>query len=96
MTERLYGNSPQCGKSAMGDLIKDINRLTEKGIKNFLIDEITLLDDFINSASALSDIYCQQGQKIILSGTDSLGFDFDCFWSNTTSLVILLTLHSEH
>ena len=62
--------------NTMGDLIKDINRLTEKGIKNFLIDEITLLDDFINSASALSDIYCQQGQKIILSGTDSLGFDF--------------------
>lgn len=60
----------------MGKLIKDLNLLSEMGIRNILIDEVTLLDDFINSASALSDIYCQMGQKIILSGTDSLGFDF--------------------
>ncbi len=61
---------------SMGDLIKDINILKKQGIEYYLIDEITLLSDFINSAAVLSDIYCAMGYKIILSGTDSLGFDF--------------------
>jgi len=63
-------------KNTMGDLIQDINALREKGIENYLIDEVTLLEDFINSASALSDIYAMLGLKIVLSGTDSLGFAF--------------------
>ena len=63
-------------KNNMGELIQDINKLTKMGIEYILIDEVTLLEDFINSASALSDIYCQMGQKIVLSGTDSLGFSF--------------------
>ena len=62
--------------NTMGDLLKDLNILTKKGITYFLIDEVTLLSDFINSAASLSDIYCAMGHKIILSGTDSLGFDF--------------------
>ncbi len=62
--------------NTMGDLIKDINYLTKQGIQYFLIDEVTLLSDFINSAASLSDIYCSMGYKIVLSGTDSLGFDF--------------------
>ena len=63
-------------QNTMGDLIKDIDYLSECGITNFLVDEVTLLSDFINSAASLSDIYCQMGYKVILSGTDSLGFDF--------------------
>ena len=62
--------------NTMGDLVKDINILKDIGIKNFLIDEITLLDDFINTGATLSDIYAMMGLKIILSGTDSLGFSF--------------------
>lgn len=60
----------------MGDLVKDINTLKNYGIKYFLIDEITLMSDFINSASTLSDVYSMLGLKIIVSGTDSLGFAF--------------------
>ena len=38
------------------------------------IDEVTLMSDFIDSASLLSDIYASSGMRIVLSGTDSLGF----------------------
>ena len=57
-------------------LIKDINILNENGYKYLFIDEVTLMEDFINSAATLSDIYCKLGMKIVLSGTDSLGFAF--------------------
>ncbi len=60
----------------MAALIKDLNILNDMGFKYIFIDEITLLEDFINSAAVLSDIYSMQGMKIILSGTDSLAFSF--------------------
>lgn len=60
----------------MAMLVKDINMLNDKGYKYLFIDEITLLSDFINTAATLSDIYCKLGLKIVLSGTDSLGFAF--------------------
>ena len=40
------------------------------------IDKVTLMDDFIDSAALFSDVYAARGMKIILSGTDSLGFLF--------------------
>ena len=58
------------------DLNKDIKLAREKGIKFFLIDEITLIEDFIDNAALLSDVYAVQGLKFVLSGTDSLGFYF--------------------
>ena len=58
----------------MSMLTKDIDLLNGNGYEYILIDEITLLEDFINTASVLSDIYSMMGLKIILSGTDSLGF----------------------
>ena len=33
-----------------------------------------MIEDFIDSAALFSDIYTIQGMKIVLSGTDSLGF----------------------
>ncbi len=60
----------------ISDLNKDIKLAREKGIKFFLIDEITLLEDFIDNAALLSDVYAVQGLKFVLSGTDSLGFYF--------------------
>ncbi len=60
----------------IADLNKDIKTAREKGIKFFLIDEITLLEDFIDNAALLSDVYAVQGLKFVLSGTDSLGFYF--------------------
>ena len=38
------------------------------------IDEVTLMKDFVSDAALLSDIYAGMGMKVILSGTDSLGF----------------------
>lgn len=63
-------------KDTVLSINKDINRLRNAGYKYLFIDEVTLMDDFIDSASLLSDVYAAQGMKIILSGTDSLGFSF--------------------
>ena len=40
------------------------------------IDEVTLIKDFIEGAALFSDIFAACGMKIVLSGTDSLGFFF--------------------
>lgn len=55
---------------------RDLEKLLELGYENIFIDEITLMPDFIDSAALFSDIYATQGIKIVLSGTDSLGFWF--------------------
>lgn len=54
----------------------DLEKLLEFGYENVFIDEVTLMEDFIDSAALFSDIYATQGMKIVLSGTDSLGFWF--------------------
>ena len=63
-----------------GDSLSDINvalkMLRKKGIKYVFIDEVTMAEDFIEGAALLSDIYAASGMKIVLSGTDSLGFVF--------------------
>lgn len=58
---------------SMAILDHDLKLLVEKNYKYIFIDEITFLDDFIDTASLLSDIYASMGMKIIISGTDSLG-----------------------
>lgn len=60
----------------MADLLRDLDVLKNKGIEVVLIDEITLMEDFIGSAATLSDIYTNLNMKIVLTGTDSLGFAF--------------------
>ena len=57
----------------MADLSADLKKLRTWGYQYAFLDEVTLMEDFIDSASILSDIYAMQGMKIILSGTDSLG-----------------------
>ena len=54
----------------------DMKILLEQGYKYVFIDEVTLLEDFIEGAAVFSDIYASSGMKIVLSGTDSLGFLF--------------------
>lgn len=53
---------------------RDLRRLNQRGYRYVFIDEITLMDDFIDSAAILSDIYGAQGMRIVLTGTDSLAF----------------------
>lgn len=58
----------------MSKLTKDLDRLFKGGYKYVFIDEITLMEDFIGTAAVLSDVFSMMGMKIIVSGTDSLGF----------------------
>lgn len=58
----------------MSMLTKDLNRLFQSNYKYVFIDEITLMEDFINTAAILSDVFSMMGMKLIVSGTDSLGF----------------------
>ncbi len=55
---------------------RDMKKLSDLGYKYIFIDEVTLAEDFIDTSSIFSDIYATMGIKIILSGTDSLGFWF--------------------
>lgn len=61
---------------ALADVNEDLRQLEEKGFKYAFIDEVTLMEDFIEGAAIFSDIYASSGMKIVLSGTDSLGFAF--------------------
>ena len=58
----------------MSRLTKDLKVLFELGYRYVFIDEITLLSDFSGTAAVLSDVFSMMGMKIVVSGTDSLGF----------------------
>lgn len=62
--------------STMADLSEDIRVLRSEGMRTVFIDEITSARDFIVGASLLSDLFVPSGMRIVLSGTDSLGFWF--------------------
>lgn len=64
------------GTDTMAAMNRDLGKLFDLGYEYIFIDEVTLLPDFIDSAALFSDIYAVQGMKIVLSGTDSLGFWF--------------------
>ena len=60
----------------LSDLDSDLRLLEKSGYKYVFIDEVTLIEDFVEGAALFSDIYASSGMKIVLSGTDSLGFAF--------------------
>lgn len=70
----------------------DLKQLAQLGCRYLFIDEVTLMDDFVEGAALFSDVYATRGIKIVLSGTDSLGFLFSedrelydrCFMLHTT------------
>ena len=55
---------------------QDLKYLEETGFRYVFFDEVTLMEDFISGAALFSDVYAASGMKIVLSGTDSLGFLF--------------------
>lgn len=61
---------------SLADVDADLRLLERNGFRYVFIDEVTLLEDFIEGAAIFSDIYASSGMKIVLSGTDSLGFAF--------------------
>lgn len=60
----------------LDDVNQDLKALEEEGYRYVFIDEVTLLNDFIEGAALFSDVFAASGMKIVLSGTDSLGFMF--------------------
>lgn len=58
----------------MANINRDLKKLYKYGFKYIFIDEVTLMKDFIDSAALFSDVFVAMGMKIVLSGTDSLGF----------------------
>ena len=81
----LNMNEEQLNKTAFlqvkhGDTLstvnQDLKQLLNYGFRYVFLDEVTLMEDFIEGAALFSDIYATCGMKIVLSGTDSLGFIF--------------------
>ena len=60
----------------LGDINSDLKWLADNDYKYVFLDEVTFAKDFIEGAALFSDIYAASGMKVILSGTDSLGFLF--------------------
>ena len=63
-------------KNTLKDINADLKHLEAHGFRYVFIDEVTLMDDFIEGAALFSDVFAACGMKIVLSGTDSLGFLF--------------------
>lgn len=63
-------------ENTIEELNADFKLANKLKYKYIFIDEITLIEKFIDNAALLSDVYAVQGMKIVLSGTDSLGFWF--------------------
>lgn len=62
--------------NTLADINADLKLLESQGFRYVFLDEVTLLPDFIEGAALFSDIFASSGMKVILSGTDSLGFIF--------------------
>lgn len=62
--------------NTLADVNKDLKKLEANGFRYIFIDEVTLMCDFIEGAALFSDVFATCGMKIVLSGTDSLGFMF--------------------
>ena len=60
----------------LSDINADLKTLEAHGYQYIFVDEVTLMEDFIEGAALFSDIYVGSGMKLVLSGTDSLGFIF--------------------
>lgn len=63
-------------RDTLSAINSDLKYLESNGYRYVFIDEVTLMEDFIEGAALFSDIYASSGMKIVLSGTDSLGFIF--------------------
>lgn len=60
----------------LSDINGDLNLLESLGFRYVFLDEVTMIEDFIEGAALFSDIYASSGMKIVMTGSDSLGFVF--------------------
>lgn len=79
MSDEDFDKSAWFSVDKMDDLAAinyDLKLLEIRGFKYIFIDEATLMEDFIQGATLFADVFAECGMKIVLSGTDSLGFLF--------------------
>lgn len=62
--------------TTMKDVAHDLRILQRDGYRCVFVDEATLMEDFIEGAAVFSDVFAALGMRVVLSGTDSLGFMF--------------------
>ena len=60
----------------LADVNRDLKMLEAQGFRYVFLDEVTLMEDFIEGAALFSDVFAACGMKVVLSGADSLGFLF--------------------
>ena len=63
-------------RDTLADVNRDLKLLEAQGFRYVFLDEVTLMEDFIEGAALFSDVFAACGMKIVLSGTDSRGFLF--------------------
>ena len=63
-------------RDTLANVNRDLKALEAQGFRYVFLDEVTLMEDFIEGAALFSDVFAACGMKITLSGTDSLGFLF--------------------
>lgn len=63
-------------RDTLANVNRDLRLLENMGFHYVFLDEVTLMEDFIEGAALFSDVFAACGMKIVLSGTDSLGFLF--------------------
>lgn len=63
-------------RNTLAEVNRTLRYLESHGYRTVLLDEVTLMEDFIQGAALFSDVFAACGMRLILSGTDSLGFLF--------------------
>ena len=63
-------------RDTLAGVNRDLRLLETQGFRYVFLDEVTLMEDFIEGAALFADVFAACGMKIVLSGTDSLGFLF--------------------
>lgn len=81
-------------RDTLTNVNRDLKELEAQGFRYVFFDEVTLMEDFIEGAALFSDIFAACGMKIVLSGSDSLGFLFAKVNSSTTAAFCCTPLSS--
>jgi predicted AAA+ superfamily ATPase len=63
-------------KDEIADVERTLVEERHNGVTVICFDEITKAEDFITNSASLPDIFAKMGMRIIVTGTDSLGFRF--------------------
>ena len=63
-------------RDTLADVNRDLKLLEAQGFRYVFLDEVTLMEDFIEGAALFSDVFAACGMKTVLSGAESMGFLF--------------------